>query len=128
MTTKAGQATQATLTRWDALPMERLNERLERRFIGGEHATLAQFHLAKGCIVPNHSHPNEQFTSVLSGVLRFRFGPDQARTIDVHAGEVLSIPGHLSHSAEALEDTVVLDVFCPPRADWIARDDAYLRG
>ena len=117
----------ATLHRWSAMAGEQLNDRLTRRYIGGDLATVAQFHLKQGCVVPTHSHENEQFTNVLQGALRFRFGTDQQDTIDVRAGEVVRIPGNLSHSAEALEDTLVLDVFCPPRADWIAKDDAYLR-
>jgi quercetin dioxygenase-like cupin family protein len=117
----------ATLYRWSEMPGEQLNERLTRRYIGGDLATVAQFHLKQGCLVPTHSHGNEQFSSVLQGVLRFRFGPDQREIVDVHAGEVVRIPGNLPHSAEALEDCLVLDVFCPPRADWIAKDDAYLR-
>lgn len=117
----------ATLHRWSEMPGEQLNERLTRRYIGGDRATIAQFHLKQGCLVPTHSHGNEQFTNVLQGVLRFRFGSDQVEIVDVRAGEVVRIPGDLPHSAEALEDTLVLDVFCPPRADWIAKDDAYLR-
>jgi quercetin dioxygenase-like cupin family protein len=121
-------AEDATLHRWSDLPGEQLNERLTRRYVGGEHATIAQFQLKKDCFIPSHHHENEQFTSVLQGVLRFKLGADQAKTVDVRAGEMLRIPGSLPHSAEALEDTLVLDVFCPPRADWAARDDAYLRG
>jgi quercetin dioxygenase-like cupin family protein len=47
--------------------------------------------------------------------------------IDVHAGEVLHIPSHVPHRAEALEDTVDVDIFSPPREDWLAGSDAYLR-
>jgi quercetin dioxygenase-like cupin family protein len=45
----------------------------------------------------------------------------------VREGEVLLIPTNMPHSAEALADSVSLDIFDPPRADWINKTDAYLR-
>jgi len=85
---------------------------------------LARVLLKKGSYVPKHSHVNEQITYILEGALKF--GID-GREITVSAGQVLCIPPHMPHDALALEDTVDLDVFNPPRADWIAKDDAYLR-
>ncbi len=120
-------ATQATHVRWDDMPRERLNDKLERRFVNGSQITLAQFFLARGCVVPRHDHENEQITHVLKGVLRFRLGADGAEQVDVRAGELLVLPSHLPHAAEALEDTVVADVFCPIRQDWLERSDDYLR-
>jgi quercetin dioxygenase-like cupin family protein len=119
---------QATRIRWDDMPRERLNDKLERRYISGEHITLAQFHLAKGCLVPTHSHPNEQLSFVMSGSMRFRMGAEGGDVVDVRGGEVLLIPPGLPHSAEALEDSVVSDSFSPVRTDWIEKRDAYLRG
>jgi quercetin dioxygenase-like cupin family protein len=119
--------TQATRVRWNDMPRERLAERLERRYITGQHLTLAQFFLAKGCIVPVHEHESEQFAHVLSGCLRFRLGTDGAEVVDVAAGEVLVIPSHLPHAAEALEDSVVADAFSPVRSDWLEKRDDYLR-
>jgi quercetin dioxygenase-like cupin family protein len=107
------------------VPVEHLNPLLERQFVHGEQAMLARMLLYKGCIVPEHSHHNEQITYVLEGALRFTLNGDQQVT--VAAGEMLVIPPHMKHSAEALEDTVDLDVFSPPRADWIQGTDAYLR-
>jgi len=121
-------AAQAKLVRWNDLPRERLGERLERRYVSGEHLTLAQFFLARGCMVPTHAHANEQFAHVLSGCLRFRSGPEGRDVVDVRGGEVLMIPPGLPHSAEALEDSVVMDAFSPVRSDWIEQRDAYLRG
>lgn len=118
---------QANHIRWDDMPRERLGERLERRYVTGEHITLAQFFLARGCVIPRHSHDNEQFTFVLQGCLRFRLGPDGSETVDVAAGEVLHLPPGLPHDAEALEDTVVSDVFSPIRKDWVEQRDQYLR-
>ena len=119
--------TQATHVRWDDVPRERLNEKLERRFVTGEHVTLAQFFLARGCVVPRHSHDSEQFSHVVSGCLRFRLGEDGAEVVDVKAGEFLVLPSHLPHAAEALEDSVVLDSFSPIRRDWTEKRDKYLR-
>ncbi len=119
---------QATRVRWSDLPRERLSDKLERRYVTGQHLTLAQFHLASGCIVPTHTHESEQFAHVLSGCLRFRMGADGSDVVDVHGGEVLMIPSGLPHAAEALEDSIVCDAFSPVRSDWLAKRDDYLRG
>jgi len=119
--------TKALHIRWDDLPRERLNDKLERRFVTGEHITLAQFFLARGCVVPTHDHDAEQFSHVLSGCLRFRLGKDGGEVVDVRAGEVIHLPARLPHSAEALEDSVVADSFSPVRVDWLDRRDDYLR-
>jgi quercetin dioxygenase-like cupin family protein len=85
---------------------------------------IAHVYLAQGAIVPEHSRHNEQITYILEGTLRFTIGGE---TIDVAAGEVLTIPPHVPHAAEALEDTLDVDVFHPPRQDWLDGTDAYLR-
>lgn len=121
-----GTAT-AKLHRWEDLPRERLNSRLERRLITGSNMMIAHVYLEKGCIVPKHSHHNEQITYVLEGALRFLLGDEQDQEVIVNAGEVLTIPPHLPHSAEALEDTLDVDIFNPPREDWMDGSDAYLR-
>ena len=110
--------------RWDEIEVEKLNPLLERRFISGEHLTLARFRLGKGCQIPQHSHHNEQFTFVVEGALKLIF-PE--REVVVRSGEVCCIPPNLPHAAEAVENCNVIDVFSPPRADWTAHDDAYLR-
>jgi quercetin dioxygenase-like cupin family protein len=106
------------------MPTEHLNPLLDRQFVAGEKSMLARLRLLKGCIVPLHSHENEQITYILEGALKFSL---EGKDIVVRAGEILVIPSNVPHSAEALEDTVDLDVFCPPRADWISGTDAYLR-
>jgi quercetin dioxygenase-like cupin family protein len=88
---------------------------------------LAHVYLEKGCVVPRHAHENEQLTYILEGVLRFWLGDDESDVIDVAAGEVLHIPPQLPHKAEALETTLDVDVFCPPRQDWLDGSDTYLR-
>ena len=120
-------ANRATHYRWDDLPREELNPLLGRRLITGDEMMIAHVYLRKGCIVPKHEHANEQLTYVLEGRLRFVLGEDEDETVDVGAGEVLHIPGHLPHGAEALEDTLDVDIFHPPREDWLDGSDAYLR-
>lgn len=117
----------ATFFRWDDMPKETVNDSLDRRLVTGERLMLAHVYLKKGCIVPRHSHENEQVTYVLSGSLRFWLGADGKDEVIVNAGDVLVIPGNLPHKAEALEDTLDLDVFCPPRQDWLDGTDDYLR-
>lgn len=106
---------------------ERVSDMLDRRLITGERIMLAHVYLKKGCIVPKHSHENEQITYILEGALRFKLGEDQKEVVTVSAGEVLHIPPNLPHEAEAVEDTLDVDVFSPPRADWLNKTDSYLR-
>ena len=110
---------------WSSVEIEDLNPLLQRHFIVGQNIMLARVYLKKGCVVPEHSHHNEQLTYILDGALKFWI---DGREIVVKAGEVLTIPPHMPHKAEAVEDTVDIDVFSPPRADWIDKTDKYLRG
>jgi quercetin dioxygenase-like cupin family protein len=113
--------------RWDDMKKERVSDMLERRLITGDRMMLAHVYLKKGCIVPRHSHENEQLTYILEGALKFWIGEDQKEEIVVRAGEVLLIPSNVPHKAEALEETLDVDVFSPPRQDWLAKTDNYLR-
>lgn len=108
------------------MPKERVSSQLERRLITGERMMLAHVYLEKGCIVPQHSHENEQLTYILSGALKFWIGENMDEVI-VRAGEVLVIPPNVLHKAEALEDTLDVDIFDPPRQDWLDKTDDYLR-
>jgi len=112
-------------TKWDDVELEQLNPLIDRQMVTGESLMLARVILRKGAIVPEHSHLNEQVTYILDGALKFWI---DGREIVVHAGEVLCIPPHMPHKAEALVDTIDLDVFYPPRQDWLTKQDAYLRG
>ena len=114
--------------RWTDVPVEALNPLLSRQFMTGAQAMLARIDLKQGATVPRHSHANEQISWIVSGALLFTLGrPGAEQQQIVRAGEVLIIPGNVPHAAEALEDTVDFDIFAPPRQDWIAKDDAYLR-
>jgi quercetin dioxygenase-like cupin family protein len=120
-------ADRGTEYRWNDMPREELNPLIGRRFVTGEQAMLAQIYLAKDAIVPKHSHENEQITWILEGRLRLKLGEDGEQVVDLGAGDVLHIPPNVPHEALALEDTVDIDVFSPPRADWIDGSDSYLR-
>ncbi len=111
--------------RWEEVPHEDMSPSLARRVIHGQRLTLARVYLKKGCQVPLHSHENEQISNVIEGRLRFEVGGEEKI---VGAGELIHIPPHVPHLAEALDDTVCLDIFNPLREDWLRGDDAYLRG
>jgi quercetin dioxygenase-like cupin family protein len=116
-----------TKYRWEDMPRERVTDQLERRLITADRMMLAHVYLEKGCIVPKHSHDNEQLTYILQGALKFWIGEDESKEVIVSAGEVLVIPSNVLHKAEALEDTLDVDIFSPPRQDWLNKTDDYLR-
>lgn len=119
--------TAARSFRWDDMPKEKVTDALDRRLVTSERMMLAHVYLKKGCVVPKHSHENEQITYILEGALHFYLGEDQKDERIVRAGEVLVIPSNLPHKAVALEDTLDVDIFDPPRQDWLDGTDAYLR-
>ena len=126
---QSDRSPQASLHRWSEVLREQLNPSIARQYVTGSQAMLARLELAKGCLVPTHSHPNEQIAYIEKGSLKFTLGypGDEPQVHIVHAGEILIIPANLPHSAEALEDTIDFDIFSPPRQDWIDKNDAYLR-
>jgi quercetin dioxygenase-like cupin family protein len=93
---------------------EKLDNCVERWFFSGERLTVAQFRLKAGCVVQRHSHPQEQIAIVLEGLLEFEVG---GRRFTAAAGDVVHIPPDVEHSAAAVTDAVVVDVFSPPRDD-----------
>jgi quercetin dioxygenase-like cupin family protein len=109
---------------WDSVEKEQLNPVCARQVIHAETLTVARLYLSKGCRVPTHSHHNEQISMIEKGALKFVL---DGKDVVVKAGEVLQIPPHVPHSAEALEDSIAVDLFSPVREDWIRGDDAYLR-
>src|ERR1700719_110871 len=113
--------------RWKEIPTEPMKGGITRRLITGDRMMIAHVYLKKGDDVPQHSHENEQITYILEGALHFWLGPKGDREQTVRAGEVLVIPSNLEHRAVALEDTLDVDVFNPPRQDWLNGTDAYLR-
>jgi quercetin dioxygenase-like cupin family protein len=117
----AGKKSSVQYIPWKTVPLDKLNPLIDRQFVVGQEIMVARVIMKRGAIVPLHSHHNEQITYILSGALKFWI---DGKVIVVNAGEVLTIPPHMPHKAEALEDTVDLDVFNPPRADWMAGTDA----
>ena len=109
---------------WDRVLKEQMSPTFARQVIHGDTMTVARVYLSKGCSVPEHSHHNEQISMLERGALKFVIGG-----VDkiIRAGDVLRIPPNVPHSAEALEDSVAVDLFSPRREDWIRGDDAYLR-
>lgn len=116
-----------TLHRWEDIPKERLSGLLDRRLITGERMMLAHVYLKKDCVVPMHQHENEQLTYILKGALHFFIGNQDEEGVVVREGEVLHLPSNVPHKAIALEDTLDVDIFSPPRQDWIDKTDSYLR-
>ncbi|HLW95885.1 MAG TPA: cupin domain-containing protein [Solirubrobacteraceae bacterium] len=114
--------------RWDDVTREQLSPSIARRMIATDRVTLVQFNLEQGALVAEHRHPNEQVTYIVEGHLRFHLGEDGEDVVDVKSGEVLHIPPDLPHSADVVETTFAIDVFTPRREDWLAGEDAYLRG
>ena len=111
--------------RWSEEPVEQLSPSIGRRMLHTETMTVAWITLAKGALVPRHQHPNEQIATVLEGRLRFSVDGEE---IVAATGESVPLAANVPHEVEALEESVVLDVFSPVREDWVRGDDAYLRG
>lgn len=114
----------ATLHRWADITPEPMNPLLTRQYVSGEQGMAARILLKKGCVVPEHSHPNEQIALILTGALEFVI---DGETLIARAGELIVIPANVPHSATALEDTEDIDFFAPPRQDWLDKTDTYLR-
>jgi len=110
---------------WNEVQREELNPKLVRQAIHTGQMTIARLELKAGGVVPAHSHHNEQVSMVVSGKLKFSL--DDGEVI-VGPGQVLELKPHVRHGVEVLEDCVVIDLFTPPREDWIKGEDAYLRG
>ena len=101
---------------FDKMPFEQMNDKVFRRYVYGEHLMLCYFKILKGGVVPEHHHVNEQLTYIVKGKVRVHSG---GKEFIVSAGEVILFPSNLPHRFEALEDTIDIDTFSPPRKDWI---------
>src|SRR6516165_10501483 len=118
---------QAVHYRWKDQPSEAMKGTITRRIFTGERIMVGEIRFKKCDTTSRDSHDNEQFTYVVEGALKFWFGDDGKQEIVVSAGEVVVIPSNLAHRAEALHDTVEVDIFSPPRKDWLDKTDTYLR-
>jgi quercetin dioxygenase-like cupin family protein len=104
------------LHRWDEIALDKMTEMISRKIISGDRLMLSHVYLKRGALVPLHAHESEQMTYVLQGALRLSIAGEE---VVVREGEVIHIPGAVPHQAEALEDTLELDVFSPPREEWV---------
>lgn len=112
------------LVDFEKMTPEKFGDKITRSYVYGENAMIARFVFKKGAIVPKYNHPNEQITYILKGAVRVL---SEGKEYIVKAGQVLVIPPNVYHEFEALEDTIDLDVFSPPRQDWIDGTDTYLK-
>jgi quercetin dioxygenase-like cupin family protein len=113
------------IRRWHDEPVEQLTQAIGRQMLHTESMTVARIHLAAGAVVPLHEHVNELVATIVSGRLRFVVAGDE---VVLEAGESIALPAGVPHEVEALEPSLVIDVFAPVREDWVRGDDAYLRG
>ena len=84
------------------------------RGVPGEGCNFLRAELQAGFVFPMHTHPNEQFTYVLSGQIRICF-EDGSNPIELSDGEIIHIPGNIAHDLTVLKDTVQIEIFAPAR-------------
>jgi quercetin dioxygenase-like cupin family protein len=98
-------------------PVEMLPGVVRRTLTAGERTMLIEVTLAQGAVVPSHSHPHEQIGYLASGRLLFEVG-DERR--ELFPGDSWLVPSDVPHRVTALEASVAIDVFSPPREDYRA--------
>jgi len=103
---------------WNGIPEVELSPGLMRQMIHTSQMTILRVRFKKGVVSPAHRHVHEQVTMLTSGSMRFDLAGEK---IVLHPGDLLPIPSNLVHGAEALEDSVLIDVFTPPREDLMPR-------
>ena len=110
--------TNAQVHRWEDLPADKPMPLIERRRIIGQKMMISEVLLEQGSEVPSHAHENEQFACVIRGRIRFGIGAEgspEHHEVELTGGEVLHLPANVPHSAEALDQTLILDLFSPAR-------------
>ena len=111
--------------KWDTVAVEQLTDSIRRRMIAGTKEMLVRWEFNKGASAARHSHPHEQIVVMVSGKLRLVVGDTE--TI-MKSDDIAIVPPNIPHEAHALEDTVVIDIFSPPREDFLTGGrPAYLR-
>ena len=88
----------------------------QKTLVYGERTLMTEFKLTAGSILPLHSHRHEQTGYLVRGKLRLFVGEDE---YNAQAGDSWCVDGDVLHGAEALEDAVAIEVFSPPRKDYI---------
>ena len=104
-------------------PVEVISDLISRQYVYGERLMLCRWSLKKGAMIPKHKHPNEQITYITSGSVKVT---TEGKSFIVKAGELMVLPANTYHEFVALEDTIDIDAFSPPRKDWINKTDTYL--
>lgn len=106
---------------WSRIPVERVADGVERQLINGERLMVCRLTIAARTVTPVHSHVHEQITLVERGSADF-FVEGERKT--AHAGDVLLFPSNIRHGATMLDEEVVLiDIFSPPREDFLPTPD-----
>src|SRR5438067_9068334 len=104
-------------TDWSSVPVERLEDGVERQMIVGENVMVCRLRFAPRVVTPEHEHPHEQITLVERGRVLFTVGGEQRVA---EAGDVLHFPPGSWHGATMLDEEVVLiDIFSPIREDFL---------
>jgi quercetin dioxygenase-like cupin family protein len=107
------------------LPEEQVTDKISRRMLTGERGMIVWWSMKAGAHAAAHRHPHEQIFWMLSGRMDFRLG-DERRSC--RAGDVAVIPSGVEHEAWFPEDTEVVDVFSPPREDFLTGEaPVYMR-
>jgi quercetin dioxygenase-like cupin family protein len=104
---------------------ERVNDKITRKLVAGDKCMLVIWNMAAGAHAAAHRHPHEQIFWMLKGRMEFRLG-DERRSCG--PGDIAVIPGGVEHEAWFPEDTEVVDIFAPPREDFLSGEEpAYMR-
>ncbi len=110
---------------WQSISPERLSDDITRQVIAGENEMVVRWEFRKGGFAARHKHPHEQIVMMVSGRLRLAVGDEE--TV-LGLGDIVVVPPNVPHEAEALEDTVVIDLFSPPREDFLSNEaPAYMK-
>jgi quercetin dioxygenase-like cupin family protein len=105
--------------KWETIASEQLSSKISRRMIVGAKQMLVQWEFRRGAVAARHSHPHEQIVVMVHGKLRLSVENTEAI---LGQDDIVVIPPNAPHEAEALEDTVVIDIFSPPREDFLSGD------
>ncbi len=100
------------------MPFHPLNANVSSRIISGEKLMFVEHRVKKGHTALGDSHVNEQLTMVLSGAVRFTIGKESYL---LKEGDALLIPSNVKHNCEVLEDSMIIEVFSPPRKEWLPK-------
>jgi quercetin dioxygenase-like cupin family protein len=103
---------------WADIPVEHPAEGIERQMVVGERVMIVRFRFVPFLVTPEHRHPHEQMSLVVSGRIRF-FIEGEERIAS--PGDVLHFPSNCLHGATMMDEEVVLiDIFSPIREDFLS--------